>query len=201
MDNSLVCFRDFEERDIDFVYKCKNNEKLWEYTVGEFHEFSYEEAVEWVHACMHDDMSYKYWAICKNDENRDIVGWCSIAKIDFEKKNAEGHGIVIGDIEYNDGFTWIETLLFLLKYVFETLCFEKLSTLWLSDHPVSKNLACFIKQGSSEPIAIKKNGQSHNVEMVSFSKEDYYNNRDAGNFEVRKIIQRIVNYSTEQYLI
>lgn len=195
---STVCFREFEERDIDFVYKCKNNEKLWEYTIGDFHKFSYEEAVEWVHGCMRDDSTYKFWAICKNDETRDIVGWCSIAKIDFEKKTVEGHGIVIGDKEYNDGFTWIETLLFLLKYVFETLCFENMSTLWLLDHPISKSLSCFIMQGSSDTIVINKNGQPHNVQMVSFSKEDYYKNRDAGNFEMHKFIQRIVNFSKEQ---
>ena len=24
-----ICFRDFEERDIDFVLKCKNDDSLW----------------------------------------------------------------------------------------------------------------------------------------------------------------------------
>lgn len=24
-----VIFRDFEERDIDFIYHCKNDEKIW----------------------------------------------------------------------------------------------------------------------------------------------------------------------------
>lgn len=199
--DSIVCFRDFEERDIDFVYKCKNNEKLWEYTVGDFHKFSYEEAVEWVHGCMRDDPTYKFWAICKNDETRDIVGWCGIAKIDYEKKTVEGHGIVIGDRDYNDGFTWIETLLFIVRYVFETLCFEKLTTYWLPNHPMSRNLVCFIRPDSIETIIIEGNGRSRNVELVSFSKEDYYYYRDSGNLEMRDIIQRIVNYSKENNLV
>ncbi len=195
---SAVCFRDFEERDIDFVYKCKNNEKLWEYTVGEFHKFSYEEAVEWVHGCMRDDPTYKFWAICKNDGTREIVGWCSIANIDYGEKTAEGHGIVIGDREYNDGFTWLESLLFIMKYVFETLCFDKLTTFWLLDHPISRCLACFIKQDSSETIAIKKNGKKHNAELVSFTKEDYFKEKSSGNFEMRKLMQRIISYSKGQ---
>ena len=195
--DSIVCFRDFEERDIDFVYRCKNNEKLWEYTVGDFHKFSYEEAVEWVHGCMRDDPTYKFWAICKNDETRDIVGWCSIAKINYDNKSAELHGIVIGDVEYHDGFTWIESLLFILKYVFETLCFEKLTTCWLIDHPISSCLACFVKQGSSESIVIENNGHPHKIESVYFTKEEYYHNRDAGDFEMRKIIQKIVKYSKD----
>ena len=39
-----VCFRDFEVRDIDFIYKCKNDEKLNSMIVGQWHPFTYEEA-------------------------------------------------------------------------------------------------------------------------------------------------------------
>ena len=47
-----VCFRDFEERDIDFIYKCKNDEKLNSMIVGPWHPFTYEEAAKWVHGLL-----------------------------------------------------------------------------------------------------------------------------------------------------
>ena len=40
-------FRDFEERDIDFIYHCKNDEKLNSMIVGQWYPFTYEEAVKW----------------------------------------------------------------------------------------------------------------------------------------------------------
>ena len=55
-----VLFRDFEERDIDFVYRCKNDEKLNSMIVGEWHPFTYEEAVKRVHGCMGEHETYKY---------------------------------------------------------------------------------------------------------------------------------------------
>ena len=33
---NTVAFRDFEERDIDFIYRCKNDENLNSMIVGEF---------------------------------------------------------------------------------------------------------------------------------------------------------------------
>ena len=44
--DSTVLFRDFEDRDIDFIYHCKNDEKLNEMIVGQYHPFTYEEAVK-----------------------------------------------------------------------------------------------------------------------------------------------------------
>ena len=178
---SAVCFRDFEERDIDFVYKCKNNEKLWEYTVGDFHKFSYEEAVEWVHGCMRDDPTYKFWAICKNDETRDIVGWCSIANIDYLNRSVEGYGTVIGSQEYRDGFTWIEAILFLLHYVFETMQFDKIYTCFLSDYFVGKLYLAFLNVDRIEKNAIKKDGKYHDITYISITKEQYFANADLMN--------------------
>lgn len=194
MENS-VCFRDFEERDIDFIYKCKNNEKLWRHTVGEHHNFSYGEAVEWVHGCMQDDPTYKFWAICKNDESLDIVGWCSIAKIDYKSKSAEAHGIVIGNKEYNDGFTWIESMLFISQYVFETLKFDKITTCWLSIHPISGLLSCFANSGGELKKVMIEDNRCNTLEIISFTKEAYFDNIKSGNFDVYKIMHKIREYS------
>lgn len=195
----MVIFRTFEERDIDFIYKCKNNEEIWTFTKYEFQNFSYEEAVAWVHGCMCDDPSYKFWAICKNDESRDIVGWCSLTNIDYQMKTAAVHGIVIANPEYRDGFTWIYTLLFILQYVFETLNFESLTGYWLLNHPVSRSLSCFLTQGSSRIDTINKNGCNYSVESVFFPKETYYLYKKAGDLDIDRLIKKIVKFTKSEF--
>ena len=76
-----IKFREFENRDIDFVYHCKNDENLSRLIVGEFKPISKSEAIQWVEGCKghHDD--YIFWAICKDDESEDIIGWASLANI------------------------------------------------------------------------------------------------------------------------
>ena len=77
-----VIFRDFEERDIDFIYKCKNDEKLNSLIVAQYHPFTYEEAVQWVHGCMGEHDTFKFWAIATNDDEKRIVGWVAVSHID-----------------------------------------------------------------------------------------------------------------------
>lgn len=200
---STVCFRDFEERDIDFVYRCKNNEKLWEYTVGEFHKFSYEDAAEWVHACMRDDLSYKFWAICKNDETRDIVGWNSISDIDYEKRSATAYGVVIGNPEYNDGIAAIESSLFISHYVFNVLNFDTLNARYIADYYVCKISLLFSKVCKIEKDAIFRNGKFNDLIYISFNKNDYLAYIASGYTNIDVIIGRIIQYlkTKKQYLL
>ena len=122
-----VAFREFQERDIDFIYKCKNDEKLNRLIVGQSRHFSYEDAARWVHGCMGEHEEYKFWAVCTNDDEQRIVGWISISDIDYSNSSAFFHGIVIGDKDYHDGFAWIESYLFIMDYVFDVLRLNRLS--------------------------------------------------------------------------
>ena len=116
-----VAFRDFEERDIDFVFKCKNDKKLNDMIVKQSHVFSYEDAVRWVRGCMGEHKDFKFWAVCTNDDEQRIVGWISLSSIDCVNKSACFHGIVIGDEDYHDGFAWIESYLFVMEYAFQNV--------------------------------------------------------------------------------
>lgn len=188
-----VCFRDFEERDIDFVYKCKNTETLWEFTIGSYRKFSYEDVSKWVQGCMRCDPKYKFWAICKNDENRDIVGWCSVTNIDYSTKTALGLGVVIANPEYNDGFTLVESVLYVFHYVFETLGLNKLTVRFLPEHPVSRYCKCFMNYEKTMVNAVVKNGISHDVECYSISREVYFSIVAAGNSKIREIIRKVIS--------
>ena len=66
-----------------------------------------------------------------------LIGWASLANINKVNKSASTHSIVIGDRDYNDGFTWIETVRFMFEYAFETLKLNRLYGVSLVGHPMS----------------------------------------------------------------
>ena len=136
-----VVFRDFEDRDIDFIYKWKNDEELNKMTVGQFHPFTYKEAVKWVRGCMGEHETYKFWAVCKNDEEKEIIGWTSLAKIDKGNQSAFFYGIVIGNPQYRKGLPWIEIQQYVMEYAFMKLGIHRLEYSCLAEHPSSMAIA------------------------------------------------------------
>ena len=188
-----VLFRDFEERDVDFVFHCKNNEKLSEQTVGPYHPLTYEEAEEWVHGCMGEHDSFKFWAVCTNDEEKRIVGWTALAKIDKVNQSAYTYSIVIGDPDYNDGYAWIETALFLLEYSFEELGMNRVYGESLMGHSASnliESLLFMTREGVFRQ-AVYKNGHFYDISYAAILKNEYFAHKNAGDYELPKIIRRL----------
>ena len=188
-----VCFRDFEERDIDFIYKCKNDEKLNSMIVGQWHPFTYEEATKWVHGCMGEHETYKFWAIATNDEEKRIVGWVSISNIDKVNQSVCFHGIVIGDPMYRDGFAWIESYLFVYAYCFEILNMNRVYGESIIGHKNSNNITQIV-YAQNEGIkrqAVYRNGVYYDVSFGSLLKEEYFEHKNNGDYEIRSIIKRI----------
>ena len=192
-----VIFRDFEERDIDFIYKCKNDEKLNSMIVGQFKPFSYEDAVTWVHGCIGEHESYKFWAIATNDEEQRIVGWVSISDIDRCNQSASFHGIVIGDNDYHDGFAWIETYLFVYEYCFEHLGLNRVSGKSIAGHKQSNMIGSmfFAEREGTQREAVFKNGQFYDVYFGALLKRDYFLHKEKGDYEMKAILKRIVQYN------
>jgi RimJ/RimL family protein N-acetyltransferase len=194
-----VLFRDFEERDVDFIYRCKNDEKLNRLTVGQYHPFTYEEAVNWVHGCMGEHKSFRFWAVCTNDDEKRIVGWISLSKIDSINKSACMHSVLIGDEKYRDGLTWIECVLFLYEYVFEVLDYNRIYGLCLEDQTASRSMAIAMFE-TIEGVArqsVYKNNKFNNVIYSSLLKEEYFQHKQNGEYKLKKIISRIIKTNTE----
>lgn len=194
-----VLFRDFEERDIDFIYRCKNDEKLNSLIVGPYHPFTYEEAVKWVHGCMGEHDTYKFWAVCTNDEEKRIVGWVSISQIDHTNKSACFYGIVIADEEYRDGTTWMDSCLFIFDYVFEKLKFNRLHGSNLEKQKASTCMGlalCEQVEGIARQ-AIFKNGEFNNVVYTSILRDEYIYHKQNGDYEYKKIIARLLKAKKE----
>ena len=197
-----VDFRDFEERDIDFIYKCKNDEKLNSMIVGDWHPFTYEEAAKWVHGCMGEHETYKFWAVCTNDEEKRIVGWVSISMIDKVNQKACFHGIVIADPVYNDGFAWIESYLFVYHYCFEVLGLNRVYGESIVGHRQSNNIGKIIyaEHEGIKRQAIFKNGKFYDLTYGALLKEDYFKHKSNGDYSVRSIIKRI-GYLRKNHLL
>lgn len=191
--NKTVLFRDFEERDIDFIYQCKNDEKLNSLVVGAFHPYTYEEAVKWVHGCMGEHDTFKFWAICTNDEEKRIVGWAALSAIDRENKTVNTHSIVIADSDYHDGFSWIESALFLLEYSFEVLQLNRVYGTSIVGHPMSNRIGklLFMQTEGIFRQAICKYGQFYDLQYDAILKSEYLEHKNAGDYELPKIIKRL----------
>lgn len=188
-----VAFRDLEERDVDFIYACKNDEKINSMIVKQSQSFSYEDAVKWVHGCMGEHKDFKFWAVCTNDEEQRIVGWISLSSIDENNNSACFHGIVIGDKDYHDGFAWIESYLFIMEYVFEKLNFNRLYGSSIIGNRSSNN-AGFVFLWTKEGIArqaIMRNNRFYDVKMSSILREEYLRYKSEGEYELKAILHRV----------
>ena len=191
--DSSVTFRDFDEKDIDFIYKCKNNEKLNSLIVGQFRPFTYDEARRWVEGCMGEHDTFRFWAVCANDEEQRIIGWISLSQIDKDNQSACFHGIVIGDESYHDGFAWIESYLFIMNYTFEVLQLNRLYGSSLVGHHVS-NQASEVFLWTTEGVmrqAVMKNGRFYDLKCSSILKDEYFQHLSEGAYTTRSILKRI----------
>lgn len=188
-----VIFRDFEERDIDFIYKCKNDEELNSLIVGHYHPFTYEEAVNWVHGCMGEHETFKFWAIATNDEEQRIVGWVALSHIDKISRSVETHSLVINDPDYSDGIVWLETALHMYRYSFEVLKMHKVYGRSLVGHSQSNLLEklLYLHQDGVLRDEIFKNGRYYDVSYTSILEDEYYAHKEAGDYEIRSLIKRI----------
>lgn len=189
-----ICLRDLEERDVDFVLKCKNDDSLNEMIVGTPRKFTYEDAKKWVQGCMQDNPNFKFWAVCTNDDEKRIVGWISLSQIDQENHSACHHGIVIGDKEYRDGTAMFEAMLLSMKHAFEKLRIHRLYGSCLSEHKVSPHMlnALVFKLEGVQRDAIFRNDKYYDVLNYAMLEDEYNNLKHNGAFEVDKLIMSFV---------
>lgn len=189
----IVSLRDFEEKDIDFIYKCKNDEKLWNMTVGGFRKFSYEDAANWVHGCMGEHKDFKFWAVCTNDAEKKIVGYVSLSKLHYGNSSAQFGGIMIGSSEYQGGVAWIQIYQDVLEYVFEKLSFNRLGGKALTEHPQTVIMmeALFFEKEGIERQAVFRNGRYYDVQNHALLRDSYMNHKEKGDYDFSAILRRI----------
>lgn len=194
MDRTIV-LRDFEERDIDFIYRSKNDKELNRMIVGLSQPISYEEATQWVHNCMKGDRpDLKFWAIGINDAEQRIIGWVSLSEIDTTNRSACHHGLVIGDKSYKDGITMFEAMLLSMDYAFSSLKLHRLYGCCLSEHKITPhmNQALGYKLEGIRRDAMYKNDRFYDLYDYGILDVEYKENLNRGKYNLNVLLRNFI---------
>lgn len=190
--DKTVFFRSFEEEDAELIYKWMNDDDLKKMSVGVNRRICKEESIDWVRNRMRDSRDHVFWAICSVDTGK-MIGYAQITDIHYINRSANFSGIVIGDKDYQDGFAWMETYLFVLEYVFERLGLHRLYGSSIVGHKQS-NIAGELFLFKLEGIlrdATYKNGRYYDMRISSILKNEYLENKKKGAYDYKAILKRI----------
>ena len=187
-----VYFRAFEEEDARLIHQWKNDDELNVLTVGLNKKTCFDEDLEWVKSHMYHHPYSAYWAICSKETGK-MIGWACLTNIHYINSSAETGAIVIGDPEYNDGFAWVETVLFLFEYAFERLGLNRVYGESLLGHKISnlvEGLMFMTREGVFRQAAFK-NGRFYDISYAAILKDEYFAHKEAGDYEIPAIIRRL----------
>lgn len=192
MMEKTVFFRTFEEEDVPLIYQWMNDDGLKKLSVGLNRRMSREEALNWVKRRMEHDQYNYWWAICAKDTNR-MIGYMSLNNIHYINRSAEFGGITIGDINYRDGYAWIESYLFLYEYAFERLGMNRVYGNNLVDHTTSSFIGSvfFSQKEGVLRQAYFKNGKFYDAVIGALLKDDYMAHKECGDYELDAIMKRM----------
>ena len=122
-----------------------------------------------------------------------IIGYVQLTEIHYINSSANFSGIVIGDKDYQDGFAWLETYLFVMEYAFERLGLNRLYGSSMIGNKNSNNIGSLLlwaKEGVLRQ-AVFKNGRYYDVAVSSILKDDYFRNKADNLYEINSILRRI----------
>ena len=149
-----------------------------------------EEDAPLIYQWMNDDEYW--WAICAKDTNK-MIGYMSLNSIHYINRSADFGGIIIGDNNYNDGFAWMESYLFIMEYAFEQLGMNRLYGSSIVGHKQSNfagDLFLFELEGILRQ-AIYKNGRYYDMRISSILREEYNKYKAEGEYEMKAILRRL----------
>ena len=194
-----VYFRAFEEEDSDLIYQWMNDDELKKMNIGLNRRMCKDEALDWVKARMRHQDYRVYWAICAKDTGR-MIGYACLTDIHYVNSSANLSGILIGDKNYQDGIAWIETYLFIYKYVFERLNLNRIYGRAIVDHKmtIAMRSAMFSTTEGVMRQAVFKNGQYYDVSIASLLREEYFMHKANGDYEISRVLKRLARIIREQ---
>lgn len=195
-----IKFRTFEERDINSIYRWKNDDELNRMSVGLCRKISYEDTAKWVRSKIPHNPFEVFWAVCTNDDEERIIGYAGLTDIHYINSSANFAGLVIGDKNYRNGIAWIELYQFVLEYAFERLGLNRLYGGAIVEHIQTNTMskALFFQKEGVERQAVFKNGRFYDLEKHALLKKEYFEHKDKGDYEFSKILRRLVKISKEE---
>ena len=129
-----------------------------------------------------------------------MIGYASLTDIHYINSSANFSGIVIGDKSYQDGMAWIETYLFIYEYVFERLNLNRIYGHAIDEHP-STILMRSVMFSTTEGVmrqAAFKNGRYYDVSISSILREEYFEHKAKGDYEIANVIKRLTRLIREK---
>jgi UDP-4-amino-4,6-dideoxy-N-acetyl-beta-L-altrosamine N-acetyltransferase len=153
----------------ELVRTWRNTKQVSQYMITN-HFISVEEHQRWLEK-LKTNSSAKAWIIIYNNAP---VGLVSLTNINMEKKTAEW-GFYIAEESARGKGVGSTTLYKLMKYVFNTLRFEKLSTLVLQNNDVAMKMydQFGFKKDNAEKQHLQRNGAIIDVISLSISQKKW----------------------------
>ncbi len=194
-----VYFRAFEEEDANLIYQWMNDDELKKLSTGLNRRICREEAAEWVKARMRHNPYQVFWAICAKDTDK-MIGYACLSDIHYINSSANFSGVLIGDKNYQDGMAWIETYIFIYEYAFERLKLNRLYGSAIDEHKTTMAMrkAMFNTTEGVMRQAAFKNGRYYDVSMSSILRDEYFEHKNAGEYEIMSVLKRLTRISREQ---
>lgn len=187
-----VYFRAFEPEDAALIHQWKNDEKLNELTIGLNKKTTLEDDLNWVNSIKNHHPYYAYWAICAK-ENDKMIGYASLVNIHYINSSAETGAVMIADPDYHDGSAWLEAVLHLLEYGFESLNLHRVYGRSIIGNHQSNLMEklLFMHQDGVMRDAEYKNGRYYDVSFAAILDDEYFAHKEAGDYEIKSMIKRI----------
>lgn len=195
-----VYFRAFEEEDADIIYKWMNDDELKRLSIGVNRRMCRAEALDWVKARMRDNRNQVWWAICTIDTGL-LIGYAYLTDIHYINRSANYGGLVIGNRDYHDGMAWIESYLFVHEYAFERLGMNRLYGEALVEHNTTnmmQKLMYWTVEGVQRQ-SVYKNGQFHDVYFMSILRNEYFQHKENGDYEIFSMLKRLRQMKKNKY--
>lgn len=174
-----IFFRAFELADAEFVNSLRKFEEFESLIGGNKRFVSLAREKKWIEDLIFNDYKDRFYvAICDKVNNK-IVGYTSVSDIDHVNKSCFWSGIKLHP-DYNGKGLGTQTVLLILKFVFEELNMERCTGRCLEHHIVAKKLMEKVgfKQEALQRHSIYKNGSFHNEIILSILKDEYLESKE-----------------------
>lgn len=169
-----IFFRAFELDDAEFINSLRKIDEFENLIGGNKRFVSLAREQKWVEDLIYSDYQDKFYlAICEKI-NKKIIGYTSVSDIDHVNKSCFWSGIKIHP-DFNGKGYGTQTVLMILKFVFEELNMERCTGECLEEHLVAKKLMEKVgfKVEALQRHSIFKDGFFHNQFVLSILKEEY----------------------------
>jgi RimJ/RimL family protein N-acetyltransferase len=177
-----IFFRAFEPTDAEFVNSLRKIAEYENLIGGNKRFVSLEREKKWIEDLIYNDYQDRFYVAICDKESKAIIGYTSVGDIDHVNKSCFWSGIKIHP-DFNGKGYGTQTLLLVLKFVFEELNMERCTGRCLEEHVVAKKLMerAGFKEESLQRHSVYKNGSFHNEFILSILHSEYLDVKESYN--------------------